>query len=88
MFIEKIMLGLALSTGVMEEVNEQGYYVYEVTEVDGNEIHGKNILNIGKYNGGIFLYKDEVNFDIKPNDKILVQFGEEEDIILNVTKLK
>lgn len=59
-------------------------YIYEVTEINENEVHGIPLNRISCGNKGIFLYKDEIGQDVRIGDIVGVVWGEEEDIFENI----
>lgn len=61
-------------------------YDYVITEVIGNEIHGLPTNKESYTNRGIFLFQDEVSFDVEVGDEISVVWGEEEDIFASIVK--
>lgn len=54
-------------------------YAYVITEVNGDEINGVPLTKASDENRGIFLLADEVSFDVKVGDQIIVVWGEYED---------
>ncbi|WP_144509940.1 hypothetical protein [Bacillus sp. FJAT-22090] len=54
-------------------------YEYEITSIEDNEIHGIALNRVSEDNQGIFLYKDELEFNVNVGDKIGVVWGEYED---------
>lgn len=54
-------------------------YAYKVTEVTDSEINGLPLNYASEGNQGILLYPEEVAFDVKVGDEILVVWGENED---------
>ena len=69
-------------------VRDNQSYQYVVTNIEGNEIYGKAINKISEDNHGIFLYKNEVNFNINVGDKLAIVWGKEEDIFKSIEKIK
>lgn len=61
-------------------------YVYEITDINETEIYGIPLTKASDGNRGIFLYKDEVSFDVKIGDVIYVIWGEEEDEFVSIVK--
>jgi len=74
------------SDSVKSNVGDGKEYAYQITHIFGNEVHGKPLNRISKTNGGIFLYKEEIGFDVKVGDKIVVMWGAEEDIFELIDK--
>lgn len=64
---------------VVSNVGDGQEYAYEITEINGNEIHGVALNKKSSTNAGIFLYKNELDFKVKVGDKIVVMWGEYED---------
>lgn len=61
-------------------------YAYEITEINGDEINGLPLNKISDDNRGILLYQNEVAFDVKIGDKIIVVWGEYEDVFKSIEK--
>lgn len=61
-------------------------YVYEITDINETEIHGIPLTKASDGNRGIFLYKDEVDFEVELGDVIYVVWGEEEDEFASIIK--
>lgn len=78
--------------GTSENVGDNQTYTYEITDVGqgeaGNEIYGEAISEeASEDNAGIFLYAEEVGFDVQPGDVISVVWGEHEDEFASITKV-
>lgn len=76
---------------VVSNVGDGQEYAYEITEINGKEVHGIALNKKSSTNAGIFLYKNEIGFDVKVGDKIVVMWGEYEDefeLIDRAVKLK
>lgn len=76
---------------VTSNVGDGQEYAYEITEIKGKEVHGKPLNKGSHTNRGIFLYKEEIGFDVKVGDSIVVVWGEVEDefvLIDHAVKLK
>lgn len=65
-------------------------YTYEIMEIDyqTKEAWGKPLDKISEGNQGIYLYLDEVDFDLEPGDRITVVWGEHEDEFLSIERAK
>ena len=77
----------AIASAQVSNVGDGQSYHYHVTEVSDTEIHGLPLNRISDGNRGIFLYTDEVSFDVQVGDHIAVVWGEEEDIFESITLL-
>lgn len=64
---------------IVSNVGDGQEYAYYVTEIIGNQIFGTPLNKESYTNKGIFLYKEEVSFDVKVGDEIVVMWGNEED---------
>lgn len=74
-----------VSTGT-SNVGDGQTYTYVITDVNGNEIYGEPVPGeASEDNAGIFLYAEEVPFEVRNGDVISVVWGEEEDIFEEVT---
>lgn len=76
-----------LTESIETNVGNNKPYNYTITSIEGNKIHGKATNKISNDNHGIFLYKDELPFNVTKGDNIQVIWGEEEDIFKSITKL-
>lgn len=75
-----IMCGTLFITHNLNENNQE--YVYEITEIKGNDVFGEAITKKSKDNMGVFLYKNEINFlNPKVGDEIIVTWGENNTIL-------
>lgn len=54
-------------------------YAYEIVEINGDEVHGVPLNKASEGNRGLFIYKDEIGFDVEVGDGIVVVWGEYED---------
>lgn len=61
-------------------------YEYRITQIGGNEVNGVAINKKSSDNVGIFLYADEIPFDVKVGDKISIVWGEYEDEFQSIKK--
>lgn len=59
-------------------------YTYEVTSIEGNEVHGIALNRVSYDNKGIFLYDDELTFDVSIGDVIAVVWGQYEDEFISI----
>lgn len=86
-----IALTIAACSNVKNEtinnVGDNQEYTYEITSINDNEINGKALDKMSSDNKGIFLYQNEVSFDVQPGDKIAVVWGEYEDEFKSIKKL-
>lgn len=57
---------------------------YFITQLHGDEVYGVQLNG----DGGIFLYQNEAYGELKEGDTIVVSFGDYEDDILSVEKIK
>jgi len=78
---------VAVSNGEYNNVGNGEPYSYVITEVDGDEIHGKPLNKISYDNRGIFLYQSEVSFNVKVGDKITVVWGDYEDEFVSIDRM-
>jgi len=62
-------------------------YSYIITDVIGNEVHGLPLDKESDDNKGIFLYEEELTFEVAVGDKIVVVWGEYEDEFKSIEKL-
>jgi len=69
-------------------VGDNQSYQYEITSIQGDEIYGKAINKISEDNHGIFLYQEEVSFNVNVGDKLGVIWGNEEDIFKSIERIK
>lgn len=56
-------------------------YVYKITEIDGNEIHGEAVTKKSSDNMGVFLYKNKSIPSLEVGDKVSIVWGEDNKII-------
>lgn len=69
---------------IRSNVSDGLTYEYEITSIEGNEVHGI-ALNYKEYdNVGIFLYDDELTFDVSIGDVIGIQYGEYKDEFISI----
>lgn len=73
---------------VQSNVGDGQTYVYEITDVDWttDEIHGVPMNKESYTNKGIFLYGQEVPFDVEVGDRIAVVWGETEDEFASIER--
>jgi len=69
-------------------VGDNQSYQYVITSIEGNEIYGKAINKISEDNHGIFLYQEEVSFNVNVGNKLAIIWGKEEDIFKSIEKIK
>ena len=53
-------------------VGDNQSYQYVVTNIQGDEIYGKAINKISEDNHGMFLYQEEVSFNVNVGDKLAI----------------
>lgn len=73
---------------VKSNVGDGQSYPYEITYVDNGEIHGIPLAKESCTNKGIFLFEDEVDFQLDEGDKIEVIWGENEDEFESITLIE
>jgi hypothetical protein len=61
-------------------------YSYVISAVIDDEVYGIPLDKISSTNKGIFLYKNEIGFEVGEGDKIVVVWGEEEDIFQSIER--
>jgi hypothetical protein len=73
---------------VNDNVGNGEEYTYEITSVnwDTDEIHGVPLNKESEGNKGIFLYAQEVPFDVEVGDRIVVVWGEYEDEFVSIER--
>lgn len=64
---------------LVKNVGNGMMYAYKITQVDDKEVRGYPLNYESRGNRGIYLYPEEVGFDVKVGDEIGVVWGEEED---------
>lgn len=72
------------ATVVQSNVGDGLKYAYRITEISGNEVHGLPLNRESETNRGIFLYNDEIPFNVQVGDEIMVMWGEYEDEFLSI----
>jgi len=69
-------------------VEDNQSYQYVITSIEGDKIYGKAINKISEDNHGIFLYQEEVSFNVNVGDKLAIVWDKEEDIFKSIEKIK
>jgi len=69
-------------------VGDNQSYQYVITSIQGDEIYGKAINKISDDNHGIFLYQEEVSFNVNVGNKLAIVWDKEEDIFKSIEKIK
>ena len=69
-------------------VRDDQSYHYVITSIQGDKIYGKAINKISEDNHGIFLYQEEVSFNVNVGNKLAIIWGKEEDIFKSIEKIK
>ena len=67
------------SQEVESNVGDGQEYAYEIVEINGEEMYGEPLNKKSKTNVGLTIFADEVGFDVKLGDKIVVIWTEYED---------
>lgn len=63
-------------------------YKYKITKIDGNDVYGTALNYKSKDNSGIFLYKNDLKFNVAVGDSIEVVYGEYGDEFKSIKKNK
>ncbi|QJI52316.1 hypothetical protein [Psychrobacillus phage Perkons] len=85
--IKTIVLAISIMMSSMVNANVDEYnnvgngqeYEYQITVIEDNEIHGIPLNKMSDDNQGIFLYDNELDFNVNIGDKIVVIWGQYED---------
>ena len=67
------------SQEVESNVGNGQEYAYEIVEIVGNEVYGKPLNKESYTNKGLYILTEEIGFDVKVGDNIVVIWTEYED---------
>ncbi|MDY7043650.1 hypothetical protein RVS70_05465 [Virgibacillus sp. M23] len=82
------ILPFGLNNYQLHDKVENSQFTYEVTDAKENKVYGEPIASqVTDENAGIFLYQDEIKFNVKKGEKIQVTFGQAEDDIKKVERV-
>ena len=67
------------SQEVESNVGDGQEYAYEIVEITGNEVYGKPLNKESYTNKGLYILTEEIGFDVKIGEQIVVVWTEYED---------
>ena len=71
---------------VESNVGDGQEYAYEIVEIVGDEVYGKPLNKESHTNKGLYILKEEIGFDVKVGEQIVVIWTEYEDVFALVDR--